>query len=46
VPNTALLAGYEKQSFIQRNPVRFWQGVSLALVVVLVLQALLGSGIF
>ena len=46
VPNTALLAGYEKQSFIQRHPVRVWQGESLALAVVLVLQALLGSGIF
>ena len=41
VPNTKLLDGFGNQSFIERNPVRFWQGVSLALVVVIVLQALL-----
>ena len=41
VPNTKLLDGFGNQSFIERNPVRFWQGVSLALVVVLVLQVLL-----
>ena len=41
VPNTELLDGFGNQSFIERNPVRFWQGVSLALVVVIVLQALL-----
>lgn len=42
VPNTELMAGYESLPIYRRNPVRFWQMVSLGLVVVIVAQALLG----
>ncbi|HTR00936.1 MAG TPA: bifunctional protein-serine/threonine kinase/phosphatase [Candidatus Acidoferrum sp.] len=41
VPNVALMAGFQHRPLIEKNPVRFWQGVSLLLVLLLIVQALL-----
>ncbi|MGV3591553.1 MAG: protein kinase domain-containing protein [Gammaproteobacteria bacterium] len=40
VPNQQLLATEQHKPLIEKNPVRFWQGVSLVLFVLLVVQAL------
>ncbi|HEY0962460.1 MAG TPA: bifunctional protein-serine/threonine kinase/phosphatase [Pseudomonadales bacterium] len=39
VPNQQLLAAEQHKPLIEKNPVRFWQGVSLVLFVLLVVQA-------
>jgi protein phosphatase len=41
VPNTALVAEHVDRPVLERNPLRFWQGVSLVLLLLLVASLLL-----
>jgi protein phosphatase len=38
VPNPQLLASHEHKPLIEKHPVRFWQGVSLVLLLLLIVQ--------
>jgi serine/threonine protein phosphatase PrpC len=38
VPNAELLDNYEHQPLIEKHPVRFWQGVSALLLILLIIQ--------
>ncbi|MCB1930134.1 MAG: bifunctional protein-serine/threonine kinase/phosphatase, partial [Rhodocyclaceae bacterium] len=43
-PNPSLEAAIQRQPLIQRNPVRFWQVLCVALIVLHVIRSLVGSG--
>ncbi len=38
VPNTQLLDNFQNQPLIEKHPVRFWQGVSLVLILILIVK--------
>ena len=43
-PNPSLEAAIQRQPLIQRNPVRFWQVLCVALIVLHVIRSLVGNG--
>ena len=38
VPNAQLFDNYQQQPLLEKHPVRVWQGVSLVLLVLLIIQ--------
>lgn len=38
MPNAQLFDNYQQQPLLEKHPVRFWQGVSLVLLVLLIIQ--------